>query len=72
MCSLMFLMYVASLSTLILEYQLTRFLQYLPGSPGDANGQFYTGGEIQIEDDGKAYSGYGTYVGGWNNGKLPR
>ncbi|OJJ48684.1 hypothetical protein ASPZODRAFT_158344 [Penicilliopsis zonata CBS 506.65] len=41
---------------------------FLPGSPGDYNGQFYIGGEIAIEDDGKAYSGYGTYVGGWNNG----
>ncbi|KAL5359780.1 glycosyl hydrolase family 92-domain-containing protein [Aspergillus floccosus] len=41
---------------------------YLPGSPTDPNSQFYIGGEIQVEDDGKAYSGYGTYVGGWNNG----
>lgn len=49
-----------------------RGFQYLPESPGDANGQIYTGGEIQIEDDGKSYSGYGTYVGGWNNGKFPR
>lgn len=72
MCLLMFLMYVASMSTSVLEYQLTGLFQYLPGSPGDANGQFYTGGEIQIEDDGKAYSGYGTYVGGWNNGKFPQ
>ncbi|KAJ5460041.1 uncharacterized protein N7458_001593 [Penicillium daleae] len=37
---------------------------YLPGSPGDANGQFYTGGEIQIENDGKTYSGYGTHIQG--------
>lgn len=44
--------------------------QYLPASPGSPNGQFYVGGEIQIEDDGKAYSGYGTYIGGWNNGRL--
>lgn len=42
--------------------------KYLPGSPTDPNSQFYIGGEIQVEDDGKAYSGYGTYVGGWNNG----
>lgn len=47
----------------------TNILQYLPGSPGDSGSQFYVGGEIEIEDDGKSYSGYGTYVGGWNNGK---
>ncbi|KAJ5816504.1 hypothetical protein N7447_008737 [Penicillium robsamsonii] len=41
---------------------------YLPSNAGDANGQFFAGGEIQMEADGKAYSGYGTYVGGWNNG----
>ncbi|KAJ5111215.1 hypothetical protein N7532_001750 [Penicillium argentinense] len=39
-----------------------------PCLPGDADGQFFAGGEIQIEEDGKSYSGYGTYVGGWNNG----
>lgn len=44
------------------------WLKYLPGSPGDSNGQFYVGGEINLEDNGKAYTGYGTYVGGWNNG----
>lgn len=38
------------------------------GFPGDADGQLFAGGEIQIEDDGQAYSGYGTYAGGWNNG----
>ncbi|KAF9884044.1 hypothetical protein FE257_002329 [Aspergillus nanangensis] len=41
---------------------------YLPGSPSDANSQAYIGGEIKIVDDGAAYNGYGTYVGGWNNG----
>ncbi|CAI7577048.1 unnamed protein product [Penicillium glandicola] len=50
------------------KHMLIDVSHYLPGSPGDANGQFFAGGEIQMEDDGKAYSGYGTYVGGWNNG----
>ncbi|CAL5866270.1 uncharacterized protein PFLUO_LOCUS477 [Penicillium psychrofluorescens] len=50
------------------KHVLVDVSHYLPGSPGGADGQFYVGGEIQIEGDGKAYSGYGTYVGGWNNG----
>ncbi|KAJ5918112.1 hypothetical protein N7454_010487 [Penicillium verhagenii] len=41
---------------------------YLPASPGDSGSQFYVGGEIEIENDGKSYSGYGSYIGGWNNG----
>lgn len=45
--------------------------QFLPGTPGSPDGQFYVAGEMQIEDNGKAYSGYGTYIGGWNNGSLP-
>jgi hypothetical protein len=44
--------------------------QYLPASPGDTGGQLFAGGEIQIQEDGQSYSGYGTYVGGWNNGSL--
>ncbi|GLA38868.1 hypothetical protein AnigIFM63309_006186 [Aspergillus niger] len=50
------------------KHVLVDISHYLPGSPGDSNGQFYVGGEISLEDDGNAYSGYGTYVGGWNNG----
>ncbi|KAL1962334.1 hypothetical protein VTN77DRAFT_9825 [Rasamsonia byssochlamydoides] len=41
---------------------------YLPGNPGDPSPQFYVGGEIEIGSDGKSYQGYGTYIGGWNNG----
>ncbi|KAJ6157867.1 hypothetical protein N7470_005459 [Penicillium chermesinum] len=40
---------------------------YLPASPGDTGGQVFIGGELQIEDGG-AYSGFGTYAGGWNDG----
>jgi putative alpha-1,2-mannosidase len=36
--------------------------------PGIHDSQFYVGGEIEIEEHGKAYRGYGTYIGGWNNG----
>ncbi|KAL4796892.1 glycosyl hydrolase family 92-domain-containing protein [Aspergillus venezuelensis] len=50
------------------KHVLVDVSHYLPGAPNDTNGQFYIGGEIQIHDDGKAYSGYGTYIGGWNNG----
>lgn len=59
-----------SLSDPTIDIPAHRVTQYLPASPGSANGQFYVGGEIQIEDGGKAYSGYGTYIGGWNNGML--
>ena len=51
------------------KHVLVDVSHYLPGSPGDPNGQYFTGGEIQIEEDGKAYSGYGTYIGGFNNGQ---
>ncbi|KAJ5623210.1 hypothetical protein N7490_011815 [Penicillium lividum] len=50
------------------KHVLVDVSHYLPGSPGDSGSQFYVGGEIEIEDDGKAYTGYGTYIGGWNNG----
>ncbi|KAI9043747.1 uncharacterized protein KD926_003098 [Aspergillus affinis] len=41
---------------------------YLPGSPQDPNSQFYIGGGIQLEENGRRYTGHGTYGGGWNNG----
>lgn len=47
--------------------ELTGF-KYLPASPSDTSPQFYVGGEIELEDDGKTYTGYGTFIGGWNNG----
>ncbi|RAL10842.1 uncharacterized protein BO97DRAFT_444331 [Aspergillus homomorphus CBS 101889] len=50
------------------KHILVDISHYLPGSPHDPNGQFYVAGEIQLEDDGQAYTGYGTYIGGWNNG----
>ncbi|KAL4810093.1 glycosyl hydrolase family 92-domain-containing protein [Aspergillus unguis] len=50
------------------KHVLVDVSHYLPGSPQDANSQFYVGGEIKIHDNGQSYSGYGTYVGGWNNG----
>lgn len=56
------------LSVFVLRMLIDKTTQYLPAPPGSANGQFYVEGEIQIEDCGKAYSGYGTYIGGWNNG----
>ncbi|KAF5858423.1 hypothetical protein ETB97_004418 [Aspergillus alliaceus] len=50
------------------KHVLVDISHYLPGSPGDPNGQFYIGVEIQLHGNGGAYSGYGTYIGGWNNG----
>ncbi|KAL4921840.1 glycosyl hydrolase family 92-domain-containing protein [Aspergillus aurantiobrunneus] len=50
------------------KHVLVDVSHYLPGSPSDSNGQFYVGGEIQIHENGQSYSGYGTYIGGWNNG----
>ncbi|KAL3463002.1 glycosyl hydrolase family 92-domain-containing protein [Aspergillus heterothallicus] len=50
------------------KHVLVDISHYLPGSPYDPNGQFYVGGEIQLLENGQSYSGYGTYIGGWNNG----
>ncbi|KAL2815526.1 glycosyl hydrolase family 92-domain-containing protein [Aspergillus granulosus] len=50
------------------KHILVDLSHYLPGSPNDPNGQFYIGGEIQLLENGQSYSGYGTYIGGWNNG----
>ncbi|KAH8424013.1 uncharacterized protein LDX57_001768 [Aspergillus melleus] len=50
------------------KHVLVDLSHYLPGSPQDPNSQFYTGGEIQLEENGRKYSGHGTYGGGWNNG----
>ncbi|KAL1872506.1 hypothetical protein Plec18167_006624 [Paecilomyces lecythidis] len=50
------------------KHVLVDVSHYLPGSPSDTSPQFYVGGEIDIADDGTSYSGYGTYIGGWNNG----
>ncbi|KAJ5768395.1 hypothetical protein N7533_000978 [Penicillium manginii] len=53
------------------KHILVDLSHYLPASPGDTGGQLFAGGEIQIEEDGKSYRGYGTYVGGWNNVHKP-
>ncbi|KAL2003273.1 hypothetical protein VTN02DRAFT_4483 [Thermoascus thermophilus] len=50
------------------KHVLVDISHYLPAMPTDSNPQFYVGGEIQLEDDGKTYTGYGTFIGGWNNG----
>ncbi|KAL4779572.1 glycosyl hydrolase family 92-domain-containing protein [Aspergillus varians] len=50
------------------KHVLVDVSHYLPGSPNDPNSQFCIGGEIQLHNNGQSYSGYGTYVGGWNNG----
>ncbi|OGM45813.1 glycosyl hydrolase [Aspergillus bombycis] len=50
------------------KYVLVDVSHYLPGSPNDPNGQYYIGGEVHVHGNGKEYSGYGTYIGGWNNG----
>ncbi|OKL58141.1 hypothetical protein UA08_06477 [Talaromyces atroroseus] len=50
------------------KYILVDVSHYLPGSPGDTSSQFYVAGEIKINREEGSYEGYGTYVGGFNNG----
>ncbi|KAE8447054.1 hypothetical protein EG329_011189 [Mollisiaceae sp. DMI_Dod_QoI] len=40
---------------------------YLPSQSGGYSDQIYIGGEIHLQTNG-AYTGYGTYGGGWNEG----
>lgn len=58
------LMYAASLARACAIIKLTE-VKYIPGS---GSCQVYIGGELQIEDNGRAYKGYGMYAGGWNRG----
>ncbi|KAF2169680.1 glycoside hydrolase family 92 protein [Zasmidium cellare ATCC 36951] len=41
---------------------------YLPSPPIRAQEQKYVGGEIKLHSEGNLYTGYGTYIGGWNYG----
>lgn len=42
---------------------------YLPDENGGDCTQYYVDGEITISDDGRSYTGHGTYGGGWNYGR---
>jgi len=43
--------------------------QYLPQGNGGYCDQYFIGGEIDLQPGGSVYTGYGTYVGGWNEGR---
>ncbi|KAM0722627.1 hypothetical protein Q7P37_002068 [Cladosporium fusiforme] len=41
---------------------------YLPDEKGGNSVQVFLGGEIQLDDNGRSYTGHGTWGGGWNEG----
>jgi putative alpha-1,2-mannosidase len=50
------------------KHVLVDVSHYLPDENGGDCTQYYVDGEIKISDDGKSYTGHGTYAGGWNLG----
>lgn len=50
------------------RHVLVDISHYLPDEKGGNSVQVFLGGEIHLEDDGKRYTGYGTWGGGWNEG----
>ncbi|KAF2116762.1 glycosyl hydrolase [Lophiotrema nucula] len=50
------------------KHVLVDVSHYLPDENGGYSVQNYQGGEIQVAENGNAYTGYGTYGGGWNEG----
>ena len=50
------------------QHVLVDVSHYLPDENGGDCTQYYLDGQIDISDDGKSYTGYGTYGGGWNYG----
>ena len=49
------------------KYVLVDLSHFLPDTSGANTAQFYDGGYISIEDDGKKYTGWGSYGGGFSN-----
>ena len=41
---------------------------YLPTQDDHIPSQFYSNAKIDVSQDGRQYSGYGVYRGGWNEG----
>ena len=53
------------------KHILVDLSHYLP-TPGEAvASQAYINGRIDVSDDGRQYTGYGTWRGGWNEGSNP-
>ncbi|KAK4632119.1 hypothetical protein CLAFUW4_02479 [Fulvia fulva] len=49
------------------KYVLVDVSHFLSNPGGSNEDQFYDGGEIHIEDDGRQYTGYGSYGGGFSD-----
>lgn len=50
------------------KHVLVDVSHYLPAPPGGPSDQKYVGGEIHLQPGGSIYTGFGTYIGGWNIG----
>jgi putative alpha-1,2-mannosidase len=48
------------------QHVLVDVSHYLPAEGGGGDSQFFAGGEIKLLSDGKTYTGYGTYGGGFS------
>ena len=48
------------------RYVLIDVSHYLPTNGDPEHGQYYSNGHLDISADGRKYSGYGIYTGGWN------
>lgn len=52
------------------KYILLDLSHYLPTQDEPAGEQLYSNGHIDVSPGSDMYSGYGTWRGGWNEGKL--
>ncbi|EME46957.1 glycoside hydrolase family 92 protein [Dothistroma septosporum NZE10] len=52
------------------KYILVDVSHFLPNTGGSGDDQFYDGGEINVQDNGSQYTGYGSYGGGFS-GSAP-
>lgn len=50
------------------KHVLVDVSHYLPDEKGGSSVQVFLGGQIDLDEDGKTYTGYGTWGGGWNEG----
>lgn len=50
------------------KHVLVDISHYLPDEIGGNSVQNYLGGQIELQPDGKVYTGYGTWGAGWNEG----
>jgi putative alpha-1,2-mannosidase len=50
------------------KHILVDISHYLPSMKGGNSVQIFVGGEIHLDEDGKKYTGYGTWAAGWNEG----